>query len=264
MRRSIGPSNTCRAEMLRALRVALLIVMSAAVPSCATSIVILRSPARIYIGADSRRMYRDPAATFPGTVCKIVSAGQFYFVASGLTYANDEQVSDIGADAGRNAHTIKAATQLLARRMQQFLPSALMAEKQIERQAAENRPNLVLETAFLGLQDGSALAAVQWYRRDGAHVKVESHTYSSSTPGRYDFIFLGKRRAIDERLAGRFPQIQNDNDAVTFITQMIGLEVSEAPDTTAPPVDVLELDSSGGHWLQRKPACETQTPLPAR
>jgi hypothetical protein len=221
----------------------------------ATSIVILRSPDRIYIGADSRRMYRDPAATFAGTVCKIVPAGQFYFLASGLTYANDEQVADIGADAGRNAHSIKAAVELLRRRMQQFLPAALAAEKQIER--ADAGRSLVLETAFAGVENGSTLVSVQLYRKSGAdgRARIESHTYSSSTPGRYDFIFLGKRRAIDDRLAGRFPDIRSDRDAVGFITQMVNLEIAESPETTAGPIDLVKLDGSGAHWLQQKAAC---------
>jgi hypothetical protein len=227
----------------------------------ATSIVILRSPDRIYIGADSRRMYRDPAATFEGTVCKIVPAGQFYFMASGLTYANDEQVADLGADAGRNAHAMKAAVELLRRRMQEFLPQALAAEKQIDHEGAEVGRSLVLETAFASVENGSALVSVQLYRKSGGdgRVKIESHGYASSTPGRYDFIFLGKRRAIDEHLAGRFPDIRSDGEAAAFITQMIELEISESPETTAGPIDILKLDGSRAQWLQQKPACGGQT-----
>ena len=223
----------------------------------ATSIVILRSPDRIYIGADSRRMYRDPAASFAGTVCKIVPAGQFYFMASGLTYANDEQVADIGAEAGRNAHSMKAAGELLRRRMQQFLPAALAAEKQIDHEGADVGRSLVLETAFAGVENGSTLVSVQLYRKSGGdgRVKVESHTYSSSTPGRYDFVFLGKRRAIDDRLAGQFPDIRSDRDAVAFISQMVNLEIAESPESTAGPIDILKLDGSGVQWLQQKPVC---------
>lgn len=231
----------------------------------ATSIVILRSSERIYIGADSRRMYRDPAATFNGTVCKIVPAGSFYFVASGLTYANDEQVADMGAAAGRSAPSVKGAAQLMRRRVQQFLPPALAAEKKIEHESLEHhsgeaRRSLILETAFIGVRDGSALVLEDWYRREGnsgtARVKTESHTYSSSTPGRYDFIFLGKRRAIDDHLAGvKYPEIRGDADAVAFISEMINLEIAEAPDSTAGPIDILRLDGSGVKWLQRKAGC---------
>lgn len=248
-------SSTWRAEMQARL---LLALMCFCVTARATSIVILRSPERIYIGADSRRMYRDPAATFEGTVCKIVPAGQFYFVASGLTYANDQQVADLGADAGRNAHSMKAAVELLRRRMQEFLPAALVAEKQIEHEGGDAQRSLVLETAFAGVENGSALVSVQLYRKSGGdgRVKIESHTYSSSTPGRYDFIFLGKRRAIDDRLRGQFPEIRSDSDAVGFVTEMINLEIAKAPETTAGPIDVLKLDGSDARWLQEKPACE--------
>jgi hypothetical protein len=239
----------------------LLLFVCLCVPVRATSIVILRSPDRIYIGADSRRMYRDPAATFEGSVCKIVPAGRFYFVASGLTYANDEQVADIGAEAGRDAYSLKGAMQLVARRMQQFLPPALAAEKQIEHESSGMRPSLVLETGFAGMQDGLALVEIEWYRKNetlaNARLTTESHTYSSSTPGRYDFIFLGKRRAIDDRVLGRFPEIRNDRDAVAFISQMINLEIAESPESTALPIDILKLDGSGAHWLQEKPACQS-------
>jgi hypothetical protein len=226
-------------------------------PVRATSIVILRSPDRIYIGADSRRMYRDPAASFKGSVCKIVPAGRFYFVASGLTYANDEKVADIGAEAGRNARSVKAAAELLRRRMQEFLPSALAAEKQIEHNSADTQRSLVLETAFAGVENGSTLVSVQLYRRSGGdgRLKIESHTYSPSTPGRYEFIFLGKRRAIDDRLRGQFPEIRGDREAVVFITEMIEVEIAEAPESTAAPIDILKLDGSGAHWLQQKAAC---------
>lgn len=230
--------------------------LSACLPAGATSIVILRSAKRVYIGADSRRMYRDPAATFNGTVCKIAAAGEYLFVASGLTYANDEQVSDIGVEAGRDAHSMKAAAQLVSRRMQQFLPQALAAEKQIEHASAE-RPSLVLETAFAGVERGTPQVMVAWYRRTGdGRVSVESHTYSSALPGRYDFIFLGKRRAIDDRLKGQYPAIRSDQDAAAFISQMIELEISESPETTAGPIDIVKVDGSGSRWIQEKPACD--------
>ncbi|HEX3681074.1 MAG TPA: hypothetical protein VHU83_00935 [Bryobacteraceae bacterium] len=239
------------------MQILCLLLVCLCLPARATSIVILRSPDRIYIGADSRRTYRDPAATFEGTVCKIVPAGPFYFLASGLTYANDEQVADIGADAGRNAHSIKGAVELLRRRMQEFLPAALAAEKQIERGDADVGRSLVLETAFAGVENGSTFVSMQLYRKSGGdgRVRMESHAYSSSTPGRYDFIFLGKRRAIDDRLAGRFPDIRSDRDAVAFITQMVDLEIAESPESTAGPIDIVRLDGSGAHWLQQKAAC---------
>lgn len=235
------------------------VAVGLALPAHATSIVILRSPDRIYIGADSRRLYRDPAATFEGSVCKIVPAGSFFFVASGLTYANDEQVADLGAEAGRNAQSIKSALELFRRRIREFLPQALAAAGQIEHTPDNPASSLVLEAAFIGMQGGASSVNVEWYRRSGplsnAHLTTDRRTYGSRTPGHYDFIFLGKHRAIDDYLDGHFPSIHSDSEATAFITQMIDLEIADSPESTASPIDIVELDGSGTHWLRRKPVC---------
>src|SRR5690348_2591064 len=82
--------------------ISLLSVLAFAVPAArATSIVILRTANKVYIGADSRRSYRESADTYTGSVCKIIPAGRLLFVASGLTYANDQQVASVGAKVGR-------------------------------------------------------------------------------------------------------------------------------------------------------------------
>src|SRR5437764_12576955 len=82
-------------------------IVSFIAPADATSIVILRSANRIYIGADSRRSYRERGEAYTGSVCKIVPAGRLLFVASGLTYANDQQVADLGAAVGRRSATVR-------------------------------------------------------------------------------------------------------------------------------------------------------------
>ncbi len=225
----------------------------------ATSIVILRSPDRIYIGADSRREYRDATGFYSGSVCKIVPSGHLFFVASGLTYANNEQVADIGAAAGRAGNSVLSAIEIFRSRMQEFLPRALAAEGQIRQSFSESRNALVLESAFIGIQDHLATVSVEWYRRSGTaanpQVTTDRRTYSSAAPGRYDFIFLGKRNAIDRYLGGRTPLVRGEDGAVALITRLIEVEAAESAETTALPIDILELDGFGSHWLQRKSAC---------
>jgi hypothetical protein len=224
----------------------------------ATSIVILRSANRVYVGADSRRSYREPAETYTGSVCKIVSAGRLLFVASGLTYANDQQVAAVGAEVGRTSPTVHYAIEEFRRRMQQFLPRAIAAEARVERNHA--RRGLILEAAFIGIKDNLAWVSVEWYRTNGnvtkPRVTSDRRTYSSAAPGRYDFVFLGKRHAIDRYMRGRSPIIRSDADAIGLITRLIDLEISESPETTALPINILEFDRSGSHWLQRNVSCE--------
>jgi hypothetical protein len=57
-------------------------------------------------------------------------------------------------------------------------------------------------------------------------------------------------------MRGRSPIIRSDADAIGLITRLINLEISESPQTTAPPINILEFDRAGSHWLQRKVSCE--------
>jgi hypothetical protein len=233
-----------------------------AIPSArATSIVILRTVNRVYVGADSRRSYRESAETYTGSVCKIVPAGRLLFVASGLTYANDQQVASVGVKIGRMSPTVRYAIEEFRRRMREFLPQAIAAEARVDHNRV--RKGLILEAAFIGMDNNLASVSVEWYRRNGDSTKpritTDRHTYSSATTGRYDFILLGKRRAIDRYLRGRSWPIRSDADAIRLITRLINLEISESPESTAPPIDILKLDRTGSRWLQRKPGCEVST-----
>lgn len=240
----------------------LTLALAFAVPAArATSIVILRTANRVYIGADSRRSYRESAETYSGSVCKIVPAGRLLFVASGLTYANDQQVASVGAQIGRVSPTVRYALEEFGRRMQQFLPQAIAAEARIDRNRA--RKGLILESAFIGMENNLASVSVEWYRSNGnltrPRVTSDRRSYSSRTLGRYDFIFLGKRRAIDRYLRGRSWPIRNDADAISLITRLVNLEISESPESTALPIDILKIDPAGQHWLQRKASCEASS-----
>jgi hypothetical protein len=267
------PSNASRNKMNWSLRrnrrvarslISLISFLIFAVPAArATSIVILRTANRVYIGADSRRSYRESAETYTGSVCKIVPAGRLLFLASGLTYANDQQVASVAAKVGRMSPTVRHAIEEFRRRMRQFLPQAIAAEARVDRNPV--RKGLILEAAFIGMEKNLASVSVEWYRSNGnptkPRVTTDRHAYSSAALGRYDFIFLGKRRAIDRYLRGRSWPIRSDADAISLITRLINLEISESPESTAPPVDILKLDRTGSHWLQRKASCEVSSSI---
>lgn len=223
----------------------------------ATSIVILRSPDTIYVGADSRRTYRKPGETYAVSVCKIIPAGRFIFVASGLTYANGQQVSELGAEAARNQRTPPNAMEAFRLRLTSFLPSALVAEDQVEQTPDRRGQRVVLESAYLGFENGVAQVVFEWFRQDSSHELLsDRRTYDSPVPGHYDFIFAGKRHAIDRYMAQHSVTIGGDVDAIRFISDAIRMEIAESPQSTAPPIDVLQITATGRRWLQHKPGCE--------
>lgn len=231
-------------------------------PVLATSIVILRSPDTIYVGADSRRTYREPRRTYTSSVCKIVSAGRFIFVASGLTYFNGRQVSEIAAGAARSARTPVDAMETFRHQLTSFLPNAAIAETEMDPTYDPHGNRLLLEAAYLGFEQGKAQVILEWFRRNGNGLLVsDRRTYDSPLPGRYDFIFAGKRRAIDRFMTNRSVSIHEDVDAIGFITQSIGMEIADSPESTAPPIDILQMTASGRRWLEHKAGCEI---LPVR
>ena len=197
---------------------------------------------------------------FSGSVCKIVPAGRFFFVASGLTYADDQQVADVGAQVGAESQSVADAMERFRQRMSVFIPRALAAESRVASAAPREPQGLVLEAAFVGMERNVASVTAEWFRVNGTvrdpRLTSDRRTYVSRNRKRFDFIFLGKRQAIDEYLEGRSIPIRGDSGAIALITQLINLEVTESPETTAPPIDILALDAFGPRWLARKASCE--------
>ncbi|HEX4809106.1 MAG TPA: hypothetical protein VH325_09260 [Bryobacteraceae bacterium] len=250
--------------MYRRSSISVALLMLAVTPARATSIVILRSPDAIYVGADSRRTYRKPGKTYAGSVCKIVPAGRFIFLASGLTYANGQQVSELGVAAARDQRTAADAIGALRLRLTSFLPNAIVAEDQVEQTRDRRGGRVVLEAAYVGFRNGIAEVVFEWFGQDsGRALLSDRRIYDSPVPGRYDFIFAGRRRAIDGYMAQHSVRIGGDLDAIRFITQAIRMEIAESPQSTAPPIDILQITAAGRRWLQHKPGCEiTEAPPP--
>jgi hypothetical protein len=239
--------------------VALLTLICLGCPVQATSIVILRSTDTIYVGADSRRTYRQPSQqqTSASSVCKIVPAGQLIFTAAGITSFNGGQVADIAAEAARKAPTAAIAMEAFRHRLTSFLPDVLLAETEAEPALDAGGNRLLLEAAYLGFEQEKAKVILEWFRQDRQGLLVsDRRTYDSPLPGRYDFIFAGKRRALDRFMADRSVTIRSDLDAISFITQAIGMEITDSPATTAPPIDIMQITANGRRWLQHKPGCE--------
>ncbi len=70
------------------------------------------------------------------------------------------------------------------------------------------------------------------------------------------FFSANGERSMTTCLSTRSPCVKT-RGAVALITRLINLEIEESPDTTSGPIDILEMDGSGSHWLARKVGCES-------
>ncbi|MGC2657127.1 MAG: hypothetical protein WA324_04050, partial [Bryobacteraceae bacterium] len=170
---------------------------------------------------------------------------------------NGRQVSEIGAEAARNARTAPDAMESFRRRLTTFLPNALIAEEEMEPALDAHGNRIVLEAVYAGFDQGRGDVIFESFRREGGGALVtDRQTFDSPVAGRYDFLFAGKRRAVERYMAGRSVAIHGDTDAIGFITRAIGIEIADTPETTAGPIDILQMTANGRRWLQCKLGCQ--------
>jgi len=236
-------------------------------PVCATSIVILRSDNEVVVGADSTRTLRSPQGSFIRPVCKIVPAGEFLFVAAGITFANGVEVAELGQKASARYRGTPAASDPNAamddfrQRVRPFIVSAFAAQRRLDL-ARSNREQgrVVLEVAYVGASGGRSSVVVEKYRVVGTtapdiRVLADRRVYDSETLGRYTYIFLGMHRAIDKYMAGSAENVYTTTGASSAIYRLISKEESASSGATGGAIDIASLSRNGLRWLRSKPGC---------
>lgn len=271
---------TARALMPLVIRLCLtafVLSLAAVAPAArATTVVAVKTPTEIVIGADSK-VTDTYGNAFERQACKIVPAGAVVFAYEGM--ARDRQT---GFDVARTA---RAA--LLSRRvataaervgdMTGALASALFAElprlKRLDpdtyRAKVEGRVFLkILVAAFEG---NRPLLFVRHFRAAPARADIIGVTVTPDDcladcvglGAPYVTKFLGESEAI-EGLAEETPGFW-DRGVAEGVRRLVETEIAARAEYVGPPVDILRIDRSGARWVQKKPACpDTQQPRAAR
>ncbi len=241
----------------------------------ATTIVILRSSNEVVVAADSVRTLRDPNGSFVRPVCKIVPAGEFLFVAAGLTFANGADVADLAQAAGARyrgtptASDPNAAMNDFRQRVRPFLISALAAQSRLDPKRSEREQGRVaLEAAYIGFSGGRTSVVVEKYRAVGTtaldiRVLAERRIYNSETLGRYIYIFLGSHRAIDKYIDSGAEQVYTTAGASRAAYRLISREASASSGSTGGAIDIASLSGRGLRWLRSKPGCAVSSEVTA-
>jgi hypothetical protein len=228
----------------------------------ATTIVLVRSEGKFYLAADSRRITGAgrPAQKIH-TACKIRVGGGLVMAAAGLVDFPDLPDLPGGLSLDR----------AFARASESWTATASLREKNtlfVDRAIAEVRPywqklvslaggrqlleRAVVQTVLVGIE-GTTPAAIVTYlvpaiARDVVSVEPRDFPLPDSAPG----VMLGistafnrlstpeRRRAFDlpgAEAAKRFVEAE-------FISSLVG-----------PPVNVVEISSSGIQWIDQSPEC---------
>jgi hypothetical protein len=226
----------------------------------ATSVIVVRTPSTIYLGADSKIKSLDGSRQ--GTFCKIGISHDIFWGEAGI-------ISDAIThfDSTSIVNNIMSQTSSISTRIADF----------------ENVTLLSLRNVLRSLRDSDPLNFVQKYgdRRVPAFQIVFAYFYNDAprviaidfmtklnnigepdidvVEHNFDdiyFIFIGQHKAIEAEIAHN-KSIWKDYGIPTAIRHLLQIEISAVPEDVGPPIALVEIDQNGASWIS-KGVCSPQ------
>ena len=257
-----------------ALALLLLPLLSPAPAARATTVVAVKTPTEIVIGADSK--VTDAFGNDAGRqACKIVQAGTLFFAHEGMARhrLTGFDVARVAREAllraapdSTAAERVGAMTGALATELFAELPRLKRLDPDTYRAKVEGRVFLkVLVAAF---ERGRPLLFVRHFRAAHARADIFGVTVTpddcladcGAEEGARVTRLLGETEAI-EGLAEETPGFWEAGTA-DGVRRLVETEIAARDAYVGPPVDILRIDRTGARWLQKKPACPDVRPQP--
>jgi hypothetical protein len=242
----------------------LLLLLLCAGRVAATTIVAVKTPALIVIGADSKM-----TDTFGGGVgnqgCKIVQAGNLFFAYEGL--ARDRRtgfdIVKIAAAAlavrpqASPAERVSIMTGFITSRLFAELPDLKRHDPETYREKVEGGQTF-LKILVAGFEGGQPLLFVRGFRAaplngQAIGVSVLPDDCLADCGGAVAVRMLGETAAI-EGLAEETQGFWSGGIA-EGVRRLIETEIAARSEYVGPPVDLLRIDPTAARWLQKKPDC---------
>jgi hypothetical protein len=235
-------------------------VQCLAVPVNATTVMAVRTPTDIYLGADSKVRLVLP----DGTVryeqrCKIQQAGDIFFVSAGPygRKASGLDVRSLLLDAERLGGTVAETVDRFERLYAIALARALTAVK--------NETPMVYESHFLNKVISVFLFAIEnetprsFHRtfthqssEDSVTVTVEQR---DCPPGCTSAEHSVSAVGYGETMKTFSPSVFETHPPIQVIIELIEASIRAEPDLSGGPVDVIHINKDGAKWVQKKDEC---------
>jgi hypothetical protein len=225
----------------------------------ATTEIILRSPYRVVLAADSRALYGENR---PATECKLFEVGDVYATVSGFAhYGRSYHVADAIREGFASDGTFASHVS----------NTALALQRRVEKQLAKLQVNNTSEYRYLmppasDASDFIQLAVAQTVRgqpmlgiielrRTGAGNRFTARTtICPGSCGRAPEIFyFGYWEHIKPYVAS--PGQPRSVASAASIDRLIRLEIGAHPTEVSAPINILELTGWGARWLQNGGNC---------
>ena len=206
---------------------------------------------RITMGADSLRQVGEGVRPSE-QVCKIRSIGDGHYAgAAGLVGSRGSAGFDVWtviAKAGEGGGSLQAKTARLESLVVEPFKAALRGDPR----ALERR----IDVAFVGFESGSPTGVFRRFvprraPRGGFSIEVIdacSKPRCAAVPGSVTAIGNGS-----EVLQGFDPRASVS--AAGMIRDAMGLATTRLPKSVGPPINLLEIDSTGSRWIEASASC---------
>ncbi len=232
-------------------------------PSRATTIVAVKTPKEILIGADSKVTDTFGNASV-NQACKIVQAGKIFFAYAG--FARDTQtgfnIPQIAADAlnQKPELSIIERTDILTKTVVEKLNIELPLLKQNSfptyREKIDGKTFLRILVA--GFEKNKPVMLVRQFRFGQTAdqtfgVIVSNNDCGEACTGKIITRFLGETDAIDG-----LPEETKDFWKEGFaagVRKLIETEIAARDEYVGAPIDILQITAKRAVWIQKKPLC---------
>lgn len=254
----------------------LIVIGILAAPCAATTVVLIRTPDRLIVGADSLVVeWQGAKGSQTAYACKLHKQQSVFFAISGMGIAypaTNFSVEQLIRDAISSSHSMKeAATQFMRA---STVPYARVA-KAMRTEDPEgwhlvrqhHGAGITLLVIFFGLEQGTPAYVIVGFRPSiGPRIKVSADI--ASCPGRAcgdafngeSALVLGESDAAYDRVGGgdqfSFSRFHNANGDIETVKQLIAAEAAAAPKTVGGPVHIVTLDAAGERWEQTAGICK--------
>jgi|GEM_PF-757374 len=241
-----------------------ILTLALAAVTFGTSIVVVRTPSEVVLGADSRATFDDGKIVTYKAVCKIYQSKGIFYAIAGLTVnpiTGFDPAIAISNEIDRTS-AISMLVPAVERAMAIRLTRELEWQKRerpamYQRYVVEN-DNMALSVVIAGTENGLPVFYARAFKADGTILR-EDHPAGTFT------VWIGKAKAI-ERFVARNRNYDSPTEAVRTLIQ---LEVDDSEPSVGPPIDIVRITKDGACWIQHKkecdeniPACQSSQPSP--
>lgn len=225
-----------------------------------TTIIVVRTPTEIYIGADSK-ITDIKNESLTSTACKIRQEGDLFFAFSGLPkipgieYDLMEIVEEAASDGGTITEQVEEFGDIIVEEWSEGLQKLKEDRSQLYKK--ELLGKIILQVAFAGIQKRKPvffMVHLKVMERDGSPTIAISR---KSCPGDCQqgkvIAYLGDTGALKQYMSDRSNAWKSGY--VQGIRKLIALQMEAEPEYVGPPIDILHINKTGAEWVQIKPEC---------